>query len=503
MQSLKDALAAQQQQIEQLRQELQQRDQAWQQAQQQLQQAQSSAAEAQQKAAAVQASADEQKSTVTKLSSDVADVQTTLTNTALNTQDDQKRFSALEGLVGRFRFNGDIRVRGESFFQDNVADRNRARLRVRFGFDGKLNEDFTAGLWVSTGSLGDPTSTNTTMTNFFEKHTIGLDRAFVTYNPKAAKWLSLTSGKFPYTWTRSPYSFDSDLNPEGFSQKFSFDIKSNVVKNFTFMAMQLLFNESGGGTDSYALGGQVSTKLQMGPWTMTPSFSLLKWNNIDAILAANAFAVQATSSGTPPIQVPGEGPGCGRGGPSVPPCIFAANGLTNAIVTDAGGARHFYSQYNYADVIWNNQFKTPWARFPLVIVGEYLNNLDAQDHPLDSTGAVLTDLGSQSQAYGVDISIGQTRNKNDIQLGYAWLRQEQDSVIASFNESDQRAPTNILQNKIYVNWKLRSNIVAGYTYFFGRTLNTNLQNAARSAGVAVGAEDAMLHRMQFDLIYTF
>jgi hypothetical protein len=136
-------------------------------------------------------------------------------------------------------------------------------------------------------------------------------------------------------------------------------------------------------------------------------------------------------------------------------------------------------------------------------VGEYLNNLDAQDHPLDSTGAVLTDLGSQSQAYGVDISIGQTRNKNDIQLGYAWLRQEQDSVIASFNESDQRAPTNILQNKIYVNWKLRSNIVAGYTYFFGRTLNTNLQNAARSAGVAVGAEDAMLHRMQFDLIYTF
>jgi len=34
-------------------------------------------------------------------------------------------------------------------------------------------------------------------------------------------------------------------------------------------------------------------------------------------------------------------------------------------------------------------------------------------------------------------------------------------VIASFNESDQRAPTNILQHRIYANYKIPQQHVAG------------------------------------------
>src|SRR6266516_7473853 len=188
VQALKDALAAQQQQIEQLRQAMQSRDAALQQAQQQaqqaqqqLQQAQATASEAQQKASSAESAANEQKENVTKLNSDLADVKTTLTNNAVSTQDEQKRMSALEGLVGRFRFNGDVRVRGEDFIQNGVPDRNRARLRVRFGFDGKLNEDFTSGIYLATGSLGDPTTTNETLTNFFDRKTVALDKAWITY----------------------------------------------------------------------------------------------------------------------------------------------------------------------------------------------------------------------------------------------------------------------------------------------------------------------------------
>src|SRR5437660_555854 len=214
VQALKDALAAQQQQIEQLRQAMQSRDAALQQAQhaqQQLQQAQATASEAQQKASSAESAANEQKENVTKLNSDLADVKTTLTNNAVSTQDEQKRMSALEGLVGRFRFNGDVRVRGEDFIQNTVPDRNRARLRVRFGFDGKLNEDFTSGIYLATGSLGDPTTTNETLTNFFDRKTIALDKAWITYNPIANKWVSLTGGKFAYTWQRTSATFDPDL----------------------------------------------------------------------------------------------------------------------------------------------------------------------------------------------------------------------------------------------------------------------------------------------------
>src|SRR5882672_341721 len=104
VQALRDALASQQRQIQQLQQSLQQTNQNLQQSQQQLQQAQSAATDAQQKAASVAAADTEQKDTVVKLSSDMADVKTTLTNTAVNTQEDQKRFSAIEGGIARFRW---------------------------------------------------------------------------------------------------------------------------------------------------------------------------------------------------------------------------------------------------------------------------------------------------------------------------------------------------------------------------------------------------------------
>lgn len=534
VQELRDALAAQQQQMEQLKSQLQQLLDATQQANATAQkaqsvsdQAQNAAADAQQKAAAAASAASGEDGTVAKLSSDLADVKTTLTNSVVSTQDEQKRVSALENLLGRFRFNGDVRLRGENFTQNGVPDRNRARMRVRFGFDGQLNQDFVGGIYLATGSLGDPTTTNETFTNNFDRKTIALDRAFITYNPVTHSWLSLTGGKFAYLWQRTSVTGDPDLNPEGFDQKLSFNMSNPFVKNFTIQGIQLLYNESAGSAgasavsaqDSYALGTQVSAKLQAGPWTATPSFLTLKWNRPDAILQSSAFAVGATTTGfqptgtpTPPpvtgIPVPGEGQGCAKGlnFPAFPPCVFAPNGMTNATFVDSKGVAHFFSGYNYADLILNNQFKTGLERWPVNLLLELEDNLDAKAHPLNTKGNVISSLGSQNKEYGADFSLGQTRNKNDLQFGYAWLRQEQDSVLASFAESDQRAPTNILQNRIYALWKLRANTLASFTWWHGRTLNTNLENNAAFVQKTIktaGLPEPYLNRFQFDLIYSF
>ena len=532
VQQLRDALAAQQQQMEQLRSQLQQLLDAAQQANTAAQKAQSSSAqaqttavEAQQTASAAQSAATGQTDTVAKLSSDLADVKTTLTNSVVSTQDEQKRVSALENLLGRFRFSGDIRIRGENFTQTGVPDRNRARVRARFGFEGALNQDFTGGIFLATGSLGDPTTTNETFTNNFDRKTIGLDRAFITYNPVAHNWLSLTGGKFAYLWQRTSVTGDPDLNPEGFDQKLSFNLSTPYVKNFTIQGIQLLYNESAGSAgatavsaqDSYALGMQISSKLQAGPWTATPSFLTLKWNRPDAILQSSAFAVGATTTGgtvatTPPVTVsfpvPGEGQGCAKGlnFPAFAPCVFAPNGMTNATTVDSKGVPHFYSGFNYADFILNNQFKTGFEKLPINLLLEFEDNLDAEAHPLDTKGNVISSLGSQNKEYGVDFSVGQTRNKNDLQFGYAWLRQEQDAVIASFAESDQRTPTNLLQNRVYALWKVRANTLASFTWWHGRVLNTNLENNAAFVQKTIktaGLPDPYLNRFQFDLIYSF
>ena len=569
VQALKDAVAAQQEQIkalsdqlQQTNQQLQQTNQQFQQTQQQLQQAQQAAADAQQKANAVAASS-APKDSVDKLDSEYADVRTALANNALAEQAQQKRFAGLEDTLGRFRWTGDMRVRGESYSQKYSGctlcnDRNRARVRVRFGFEGKLNEDFIAGIALASGTLGDPTTTNETLTNNFDRKTIGLDRGYITYNPVAAKWFSATAGKFAYTWARTSMTFDPDVNPEGFVEKFSKDFeKVPVVKNVNVQFMQLLFNEVtgtsskslgiyGAGHDSFVVGGQIGGRLQpLSFWTLTPSFTILNFRGADALLNSSAFAVGATSLGGTTAKISGtaysvtvagtgEGPGCASiasGTTAAQPasatlvggCAFAANGMTNSTYIDANGNAHFQSRFLYADLILNNQFKTGMPRLPINLLLEYENNLNAADHPYDytvtglqSTSTPNTALGKQSHAYLADISVGQQKKKNDFQVGYAFERLEQDATIASWGESDQRAPTNILQHRFYGLWRVAPNTTAAITWWHGRTLNPYLENAALAAGLKVsttpgtgvlvpgsGAQEPWLNRLQFDLIYTF
>src|SRR5256885_2932750 len=324
LQALKDQLSAQQQQIQQLMDELKQRDAAWQQAQQQAQQNQAAAAEAQSKAAAAQQAADQSNSTVSQIQSDVKDVKSNATNAALTTQDEQKKLSALESALGRFRWSGDVRIRGESFFQKGAVDRNRARIRLRLGLEGDPNQDFTGGLYFASGfvtgsggpagavgSVANPTSANDTLSNFFERKAIGFDRGFIVYHPQGLKWLRLTGGKFAYDFPRTDVTFDPDLNPEGFTQKFSFDFHNPIFKNITVEGMELLFNEVAGsvtgsgaslkinrGVDSNAVGGYGSATLQLGPWKTTPSIMVLNWNGADPIAQA-VSPVGLCSTNTP------------------------------------------------------------------------------------------------------------------------------------------------------------------------------------------------------------
>ncbi len=520
--ALKAAVAQQQQQIQDLQGKMAERDSALQQTQQQLQQAQSQLQDAQSKASSAASAATQGSDSISKLQSDVADIRLNTTNLAASAQDDQKKVSALSSAFGRIRITGDVRVRGETFIQDATQDRNRARIRVRLGLEGQLNQDFVGGLALATGSQGDPTTTNETLTNAFDRKTIALDKGYITYNPVAHKWFSATGGKFAYLWQRTSVTGDPDLNPEGFDEKLSFDIHHGVFKNVTVQAIELLYNEASSGQDSYALGAQGQATWSAGPWTATASLLNLHFNRPDALLSANGFAVQANSTGTftgttgtttlGPYNTSGEGPGCATGGnkffPKFPNCIFAPNGMTNAINFDAAGAPHFYSGFDELDFILNNTIKTPVARFPVNLLLEFEDNLAAAAHPLSNVAGatsavsfpVLTNLGKQNKEYGADISVGQTKNKNDLQFGYSWYRQEQDSVLASIAESDQRAPTNILENKIYAGWKLRPNTVAQFTWWYGRVLNSNLEN---NPAKVPGIQEPWLTRMQYDLVYTF
>jgi hypothetical protein len=179
--------------------------------------------------------------------------------------------------------------------------------------------------------------------------------------------------------------------------------------------------------------------------------------------------------------------------------VLNTNPMTNATYIVGSGTkqtRAFVSGFEYSDFIWDNTVATPWRRFPWNFKAEYEQNLRAKLN-------IGFAPSPQDKAYYLDTSFGQLKNKHDLQFGYSWWRVEQDAFISSFVQDDQHAPTNNLQNRLYLNWLATQNTTLAVTDWIGRTLNDRLQNALKSPITAKGAQDPYLNRLQLDVIYKF
>jgi len=489
VQALRDALAAQQRQIQQLQQQLQQTNTSLQQSQQQAQQAQSAATDAQQKAADAASASTQQSDTVVKLSNDMADVKTTLTNTAVNTQEDQKRFSALEGAIGHLKMSGDLRLRFEPFWGGGPAsgaanaDRFRERYRLRFNVNSKIDNDFAVGLTLSSGDVGDPISTNSTETGFFTRKPINIDRAFGTYTPHGLKPFSVTAGKFAYTWLRTELVWDNDLNPEGASEQLSWNFKNKFINHFAIIGFETPFFEVSGGPDSYMTGAQVQTGWDLGKkLKLTADASYYDFANADSIAqnqfnGSNGFA----SSGT---TTPGGG-------------TFGFGGSSNSNKTGLIGTKLFYaSKFGIVDAIARLDIDTGWKRWPIYLLGDFAQNTRACSN-LTTFGAAgvaapVCDPHAR-HAYWGEAQFGQTKNKGDLRLGYTFMRIEREAVIAAFNFSDLRQPTNVLEHRLEGYYQLYPHVQVGVTGLIGRQI----------INASAPTEERWLKRWQFDTIYSF
>ena len=463
--ALRETVSTQQQQIEALRADVQKLIELNTHSQQSAQQAQSAAEQAKSSVVEAQTALSQAQKAADHAEFSAAEAKT---KEQLDKESGDKKFDEVAGVVRRFRPIGDIRIRFEPIYQDLTPDRYRARVRLRIGAEGKLNEDFFGAFQLATGTTeNDPVSTNFTDSQFFSRKPIGVDKAYINYQPLQHKWLSLTGGKFAPMWYKNSSWLDPDLNPEGGAEKLSFDLKHlGFVKNVSLVGMQLVYNEAAGsdlpislGGDSDAFGGQGSVTLQFGKRiTTTFAGTGLNWINADSVIKA---IIAKT---------------------------LAGNRNTNATVGTGTNVR-YASKFLYADFIADAGVKTWWDKYPLHLV------LDLLDNPRAASG--------HNHALWADASLGQSKEKHDLQFGYAFGRIEQDAVIAAFNESEMRAPTNLLQHKLYIQWLPQKNTTISFTDWMGRTLDRNLQNAAVPVGLSIFQQDPYVTRMQFDLTYKF
>lgn len=357
----------------------------------------------------------------------------------------------LKGL-GNFSFGGDVRLRFEPFRGGGSPDRNRARFRARFDIKNKFNDEWSAGLRITSGDETDPISTNQSFTDFYQRKAFNIDRAYLVYTPSWAKPFSLTGGKFAYTWNRTELTFDSDLNPEGVSPVLSFNLEDVPLRNIKLVGFALPFRESSSGPDSYMLGGAIETTWKLSQRVrLGASANYTNWFRTDAIRAAQT-----------------------------------AGSLSGSANRNAASGTAYASRFGLLDVITELQVDTGARRWPLFLQFDYVTNTRACAN-VEIAGVACNP--DDRQGYWAQVALGQTKEQKDVQVGYTLIHIEQEAVLGAFNFSDLRAPTDVVNHRFNFAYQAYKNITLGYTLLVGRLL---------------GESDApWLKRSQVDLLYKF
>ncbi|HYV98098.1 MAG TPA: putative porin [Gemmatimonadaceae bacterium] len=372
--------------------------------------------------------------------------------------------------LGNFRFSGDIRVRYDGIFQSGgTQSRSRERSRARLGIGGALTDEVTALIGVATGAVEDVQSPNQTQTGFFSRKTVGFDRFYVQYKPKAVPGLSVVGGKFAYPWERTSLTFGNDINPEGIAPSWTWSRKS-VFQGLSVTGFVLPLLEVAGGKDSYISGGQIQTKWKLGAHVNTRvSFTTSKITGADAL-------AQAISAGT----------------------FKQGASATNPLRTDsAGKVLGYKGGFEYRDVLAAFEY-TPRPKLPIVVQLDVVQNAAA---------------ASDAQRTGIfsDVRVGRLSQPHDVQGFWTLFRIQRDAVVGALNEQDLRAATNVMNHKAGVVYQWRSNATIGAAMWLGRLLDPTLNGkltppdskTACTTSPFTGCRDPWLKRVQLDLSYKF
>lgn len=379
--------------------------------------------------------------------------------------------------LGNFSFSGDFRYRYEPFFggpSNGSLERQRQRFRLRFNANAKFNDEISGGLTLASGDLNDPISTNQTLTSILTRKPIELDKAFLQYNPKWFKPLTLTGGKFAYTWYRTELTLDNDLNPEGISESLNFEFKTPVFQRLVLVGFQVPVNEVAGrgNADSLLYGGQVQTYWRLHDRVkFAGHLAFYNWHQADAVASAlNTNAVFGNL-----LRLGG---------------AIVQNSRTTA------APFQFASKFAMLDVIGRLDVNTGHARWPLLVQLDFVNNTrPCANLSALAPGATLTAPCNprDRSGYWADVRVGRLQEQGDWTLGYSFIHIEREAVLGAFNFSDLRQNSNVRNNRIEIFYQANRNVQFGFTGLFGRPLVTS----------SSPTKEDILKRLQIDVVYKF
>lgn len=411
---------------------------------------------------------------------------------------DRSNFEQRLKNFGPFAFSGDFRLRAEPTFggpADQSQDRFRQRLRLRFNADARLNDQIRGGFSLASGDLNDPISTNQTLSEYDTRKPIAIDKAWATYNPSWFRPLTLTGGKFAYSWFNTELVWDKDLNLEGASETLAFNIETPALRRIAVVGFQLPFakNTRTSATDksiynTMVYGEQFQSSWQLGSRVRLSAYTAYyDWKYADSV----AFSLLVPNSASPvdgllAIKNAGEENSLATVTTTNP--ITGAKTLTSA---------QFASKFGIVDTLAQLDITTPSERWPFSFVADFADNtLACANRGNLAAGAVLSAPCDPRARHGywLEANAGRTLKKGDWQFSYARIVIQREAVLGAFNYSEIFPSSDVEIHRPEILYQLFDNVTLQMNGLFGRPL--------ADAGTK-GAVQPLWERLQFDMTYKF
>ena len=380
--------------------------------------------------------------------------------------------------VGRFQWKGDLRYRNETIDQEFTArERNRDRIRARFGFFAKVNDTVRVEMQASTTEGGDSRSSNQTLTNANSRKALDLDTAYAEWAP-SAQW-KLTAGKMRTPWVRTAsYFYDGDVNPEGLAVSWQQGPTGFFGSAFyTQLAERSNFADSNMAGAQFGWRGDVADGARL---TLAAGYF-----DHGAVEGYNAFLDGNAAN------------------------AFGHSTTTSAAICRSGIATCLANDFNIAEL--QGELAMTVAGKPLTLFVDYAQNGAADFRNVSATPSSNIPEGLDT-AYAFGATFGRASAPRTWEIGYVYQKTEKDSLYGQWIDSDFAAGNTDGDGSVFKfgyafarNWRLNATYIVSKTNndvavrvptgFLGCTATSTSANCFRT--------DRDYKRLQIDLNMTF
>ncbi len=339
---------------------------------------------------------------------------------------------------------GDLRLRYE--YIDDEADgkeaRNRNRIRARFGFKAKINDEWDTTVRLATGNSDSPTSTNQTLaddsdSDSFGKKKVWIDLVYADWHPAGIEGLNVYAGKMKnpfYRVGKNQVIWDSDVNPEGGAVSYEYALDRATAAHLTGGGFWIREDSGSGDVSLLGLQGSLKHKFENGTHVLG-GVSYYDYGNL-----------QRTDDDDLAINLKGNTP------------------------TVAGGDVYKYD-YDIVEGFAEYGFKV--EGMPVTLFGNYIEN---------------TAVAQNNNAWALGFVLNKAKAARSWQFGYYYRDVEPDAVVGGLNDSDFVDGGTDGRGHLF-----------GYKYQWTK----NIQSAVTYFDNDRGTDGDDFKRLQLDLIFKF